>query len=304
MLMTSAGLRPGEKILIVADETTRTVGHAFLAAANGLGADAALIEFRSRARDGDEPPEPVGTAMAACDVLMLVTRRSLTHTHARRSATRAGVRAISMPAVTADMLRDGGLATDWAKIHEVVRRTARRLRGAREVHLTSAAGTDLTFGVAGRDWIQDDTGLCTRKGAFTTLPAGELFIAVVEGTAEGRLVVDVDFEEDLAAPATASLAAGHADRILGGTKAVEAMNRGGKEGRALGRFGFGLNPRARIRGPHLEREKALGSAHLGFGDNLVIGGKIHCGVYVEAILAEVGVEIDGKAVIKTGRLVE
>lgn len=304
VLTTSAGLRPGEKVLIVVDETTRTVGEAFLAAAKSLGADPVLIEIRPRTADGEEPPEPAGTAMAASDLVLLATGRSLTHTHARRSATRAGARVISMPGITEDLLREGGLAADWGKIHEAVRRTARRLRAARDVHLTSAAGTDVTFSIAGRDWVSEDTGLCARKGAFTTLPAGELFIAAVEGTAEGRLVVDAYFEEPLRAPATALITAGHATRIVGAPTAVETMNRGGKDGRALSRFGFGLNPQARVTGPHLEAEKAIGSAHIGFGDNLVIGGKIHCGVRVECILSEAGVEIDGKPVIEKGRLVE
>ncbi|MGI0148834.1 MAG: aminopeptidase [Thermoplasmata archaeon] len=304
VLTTSAGLRPGEKVLVVVDETTRSVGEAFLAAAKGRGADPVLLEIRARAADGEEPPEVVGVAMAASDLVLLATRRSLTHTHARRSATRAGARVISMPGTTEDLLREGGLAADWGKIHEIVRRTARRLRGAHDVHLTSAAGTDLTFSVAGRDWISEDTGLCTRKGAFTTLPAGDLFIAAVEGSAQGRLVVDVYFEERLRDPATALISEGHATRIVGAPTAVEAMNRGGKDGRALGRFGFGLNPQARVTGPYLEAEKAIGSAHIGFGDNLVIGGKIHCGVRVECILSEAGVEIDGKAVVAKGHLVE
>jgi len=304
VLTTSAGLRPGEKVLVVVDETTRTVGEAFLAAAKSLGTDPVLIEIRPRTADGEEPPEPAGTAMAASDLVLLATGRSLTHTHARRSATRAGARVISMPGVTEDPLRGGGLAADWGKIHESVRRTARRLRGARDVHLTSAAGTDLTFSVAGRDWVSEDTGLCSRKGAFTTLPAGELFIAAVEGTAQGRLVVDAFFEEHLRAPATALITEGHATRIVGAPTAVETMNRGGKDGRALSRFGFGLNPQARVTGPHLEAEKAIGAAHIGFGDNLVIGGKIHCGVRIEAILSEVRIDIDGKPVIEKGRLVE
>lgn len=304
VLTTSAGLRPGEKVLVVVDETTRTVGGAFLAAAKSLGADPVLIEIRPRTADGEEPPEPAGTAMAASDLVLLATGRSLTHTHARRSATRSGARVISMPGITEDLLREGGLAADWGKIHEAVRRTARRLRGARDVHLTSAAGTDLTFSVAGRDWVSEDTGLCIRKGTFTTLPAGELFIAAVEGTAEGRLVVDAYFEEPLRGPATARIAEGHATRIVGAPTAIEAMNRGGKDGRALSRFGFGLNPQARVTGPHLEAEKAIGSAHIGFGDNLVIGGKIHCGVRVECILSEVRVEINGMTVIEKGRVVE
>jgi len=304
VLTTSAGLRPTEKVLIVADEGTRGIGDAFQAAARSIGADAVLLVMRSRESDGEEPPEPVGTAMAASDLIVLATSRSLTHSHARRAANRAGARVISIPGPMEDMLRDGGLAADWTHIHEVVRRIARRLRGAHEVRLTSAAGTDLGFSVAGRDWITEDTGLCSRKGAFTTLPAGELFIAPVEGTADGRLVADVYFDEPLLEPATATLKDGHAMRILGAAKAVHAMNRGGRDGRALGRFGFGLNARARVTGPHLEAEKALGAAHLGFGDNLVIGGKIHCGVRVEAIVSEVGIEVDGTRILEKGRLVE
>lgn len=304
VLTTSAGLRPGEKVLVLVDETTRTVGEGFLAAAKGLGADPVLVEMAPRAADGEEPPEPVGTAMAASDVVLLATSRSLTHTHARRAANRAGARIVSMPGITDDLLRKGGLAADWGKIQEIVRRMARRLRGARAVHVTSAGGTDLSFSVGGRDWVAEDTGLCMRKGAFTTLPAGELFIAIVEGTAEGRLVVDVHFEEGLREPATAVVAAGHGTRIVGASAAVHAMNRGGREGRALSRFGFGLNPQARVAGPHLEAEKAVGAAHFGFGDNLVIGGKIHCGVRVEAILSEVRIEVDGKAVVEKGRVVE
>lgn len=304
VLTTSAGLRSGEKVLVVVDETTRSVGHAFVEAARALGTDPVLLEIRMRAADGIEPPDPVGTAMSDSNLVLLATARSLTHTHARRAATRAGARVISMPAVTLDMLRGGGLAADWSKIHDLVRRTARSFRRARDVHLTSSAGTDLRFSVLGRDWVSEDTGLCNRKGAFTTLPAGELFVAIVEGSADGRLVVDAYFGEEIPEPATALIEAGYAVRIVGASAAIDAMDHAGREGRALGRFGFGLNPLARVRGPHLEAEKAVGSAHLGFGDNRGIGGKIHSSVNVECILSDVRVEIDGRAVIERGRLVE
>jgi leucyl aminopeptidase (aminopeptidase T) len=302
VLQTSAGIREGERLLIVADQESLAVGEAFATAARALGADAVLASIRTRRADGEEPPEPVGTAMQASDVVLLVTARSLSHTHARRSANRAGARVISMPGVTSDMVESGGLATDWAKIHETVRQIARRLRGARDVHLTSAAGTDLVFRVEGRHWNAEDTGLCTRKGAFTTLPAGELFVAPVEGSAEGRLVADVSFDGPAGHPVTAMLEDGHATKIVGAPQAVHAMNKGGRDGRALGRFGFGVNPRARVTGPPFEAEKALGAAHIGFGDNLVMGGKIHVGVHVEAILSEVAVEVDGKRIVEKGRL--
>jgi len=304
VLRTSAALKVGEKVLILADETTRTVGEAFVGAARRLGTDPVLACIAPRKRDGDEPPDPVSVAMENADVVVLVTSRSLTHTHARRQANRAGARVVSVPGVTEDMLRAGGLAADWSEVHETLRRTARRLRGARDVRLTSASGTDLTFSVAARDWITEDTGLCARKGAFTTLPAGELFIAPVEDSAEGRLVADLYFGEPLLEPATAVLSQGHATRIVGAAKAVHEMNLGGRDARTLGRFGFGLNRHARINGPHPEAEKALGCASPGFGDNLVIGGKIHCGVRVETTISEVGIQVDGRSIVEKGHLVE
>ena len=303
ILRTSAVLREKEKILILADRDTRTVGDAFLTAARSLGADPILIAMVPRDRDGAEPPELAAAAMESADVIVIATRTSLTHTHARRQANRAGARVISIPGVKEDMLVSGGLAADWNEIHELVRRTARRLRNARQVRLTSAAGTDLTFSVEGREWIAEDTGLCARKGSMTTLPAGELFVAPVESSAEGRLVADVYFDEPLLEAATATIKEGHATRILGASKAVHAMNLGGRDARTLGRFGFGLNAHARANGPHFEAEKALGCASLGFGDNVAIGGTIQAGVSVDAILSEVSVEVDGKSVVEKGHLV-
>ncbi len=303
ILRTSAALREREKVLIVADRDTAAIGDAFLRAARSLGTDPVLLTITPREEDGAEPPDVVATAMEAADLIVLATRRSLTHTHARRQANRAGARVISIPGVTEDMLKSGGLAADWMDVHEVVRRTARRLRNAREVHLTSASGSDLTFSVEGREWIAEDTGLCARKGAFTTLPAGELFIAPVETSAEGRLVADVYFDEPLLEPATATFRDGHATRILGAAKAVHAMNLGGREGRTLGRFGFGLNPKARATGPHPEAEKALGCAALGFGDNTTFGGRLASSVRLECIVSGVSVEVDGKPVVEKGHLV-
>jgi len=303
ILRTSAALRERERVLIVADRDTQTIGGAFLTAARSLGTDPVLLVIGPREGDGMEPPDVAATAMESADLIVLATRRSLTHTHARRQANRAGARVISIPGITEDMLKSGGLAADWMDVHEIVRRTARRLRNAGEVRLTSASGTDLSFSVQGREWIAEDTGLCARKGAFTTLPAGELFVAPVESSAEGRLVADVYFDEPLLEPATATLREGHATRIVGAAKAVHAMNLGGREGRTLGRFGFGLNAKARASGPHPEAEKALGCAALGFGDNTTFGGRLASSVRVECVVSGVSVEVDGKPVIEKGHLV-
>ena len=57
-----------------------------------------------RATDGTEPPPPVAAALAACDVFIAPTSRSLSHTSARKRASEAGARGATMPGVTEEML--------------------------------------------------------------------------------------------------------------------------------------------------------------------------------------------------------
>lgn len=302
MLLTSAAVKAGERVLLVADVGTLSVGRALFDAAADLGADAVLSVMRSTASSPMEPPGVIASAMLESDLVVLATSGSMTHTHARRAANRGGARVVSIPGVTEEMLREGALTADHAEILQVMRRVARRLRHAREVRLASASGTDLTFSVEGRSWNQTDTGVCVKRGEMTTLPAGEVFVAPVEGTAEGRLSVDLWFEEPLGEVATVVVKGGHAAKVVGAERAVAAMNRGGREGRNVGKFGIGLNPRARRSGPPQELEKSLGTAHVGFGDSAPFGGRIECGVRVDALVGDVSVEVDGELVVDKGKL--
>lgn len=295
-------VKRGEKVVIIADGRTQAVGQALFGAALAAEAQAVLCLLPPAARDGEEPPDPVARMMADCDVVVLATSQSMTHTAARRMANRAGARIASLPGVTEDMLSDGALTADYLEIQKTTRRLERRLRGAKSVHLASAAGTDLTFDVTRRDWITDDTGVCHRRGETTTLPAGEIFVAPIEGSADGRLVLDATFLTPLKEPVSVVVKEGHASKVVGASEAIHEMNRGGKEGRNFGKFGLGLNPRARITGNILEDEKALGAVHIVFGDNAAYGGTVRCGVRVDAILTKATVEVDGKRIMERGAL--
>lgn len=302
VLRTSVGLKESEKVLILADVPCLGVGRSFFDAAVAMGADPVLAVIRPRGKAGTEPPEPLGTSMLEYDVILVATMESMTHTHARRAANRAGARIASMPGVTEAMLDGGALSVDHGELLQLLRRLERKLRHAKQVHIVSPQGTDLTFSVRGRDWITDDSGVCTKKGHFTTLPAGQLFVAPVEGTAEGRLIVDGLILEPVFAPVTIEVKKGYATRIVGAHRAVMEMNKGGREGRSLGKFGIGLNPRATTTGSAIEAEKALGTVHISFGDNLAFGGRTQCGVRVDAMIREASAEVDGKPLLDKGRI--
>ena len=302
VLRTSAALKAGERVLIVTDPERMAVGRAFFYAAAALGCDPVLSLIRPREAAGREPPDLLAAAMLEADVVLLATVHSMTHTHARRAANRAGSRVVSMPGVSEEHLEAGALTVDHGQLQQTMRRLQRRLRAADEVHLVTASGTDVTLGTRGRDWNFSDTGVAGHKGDVTTLPAGEIFVAPLEGTAEGRLVMDTFFHEPLHAPATALLTEGHATKVVGAEAAVLEMNRGGKEGRNVAKLGIGLNSRARATASLPEAEKALGAVHVVFGDSLPYGGRVSSGVRVDAILTGASVDVDGKPLVENGKI--
>ncbi len=304
ILRTSAALKAGERVLIVADPERLIVGRAFFYAAAAAGSDPVLSMIRTREGAGGEPPDLLAAAMLEADVVLLTTVHSMTHTHARRAANRAGARVVSMPGVTEEMLDGGALTVDHTQLQASMRRLQRRLRSALSVHVVTAAGTDLTLSTRGRDWNFSDTGVASRKGDVTTLPAGEIFVSPLEGSAEGRLVADAFLQEPLHAPATVQVTEGHATKVVGAEAAVLEMNRGGKEGRNLAKLGLGLNSRARANAALPEAEKAAGAVHVVFGDSLLYGGKVSAGVKVDGILTAATLEVDGKAIAVKGRLAD
>ena len=81
------GVRPGEQVAVVVDEQTSALGERLRAAAAAAGADAVTCVMDARDEHGQEPPAPVAAALAAADVFIAPTSKSLSHTKARKAAT-------------------------------------------------------------------------------------------------------------------------------------------------------------------------------------------------------------------------
>jgi leucyl aminopeptidase (aminopeptidase T) len=254
---------------------------------------------------GAEPIKAVRDMMRTSDVIFAPTTHSLTHTRARRGATKAGARIASMPGISTPMMSSGGMTADFKEIRSRIMEVHTKVKGKRTVKIITELGTDLSFSIEKRLWITEDTGICRKKGSFTNLPAGEIFIAPVEGTASGTLVVDGSFMGLLDEPITVGLENGHAVTFSGkGHDGIEKMMKatGGKMkdptiASHVAKFGIGLNPKSRIIGNILEDEKTLGTIHIGFGGNYSIGGRVHSGIVLEGIVRSPTVLMDDEFVI-------
>jgi leucyl aminopeptidase (aminopeptidase T) len=294
--------RRSDRILILCDRNTLDLAQVFFEAGEGTNIETILVEIPIGSHHGDEPPNIVADAMIHSDVIIAPTTFSITYTNATRAALARGARIATMPGLTMEMLIKGGLLADYEKIARNIRKFGKRFQKGREVRVTSSKGTDLSFSIEGRRWIIDDNGLCHRRGSITNLPAGKVFIAPQEKTANGKIVIDGAFMGTTDALVEIEVKDGMATNISGYTEAASLMDRG-KCARTICEFGVGMNPHSKIIGNILEDQKALGTVHFGFGDNSTFGGDVKCDIHVDGMILKPDVSIDGKPIIKKGKLI-
>jgi leucyl aminopeptidase (aminopeptidase T) len=295
-------VREGENVLVIVDPATRPIGEALRDAAKALGADAVLSVMDERATDGTEPPPPLAAALAASDVYIVPTSRSLSHTAARKRASDAGARGATMPGVTEDMLARA-MSADFELMAARSRAVAALLQDANSAHVSCPRGTDLTLRLSGRPGIADDGDLTTR-GAFGNLPCGEGFIAPAGG--DGRLVAASLAPLGLSADsATLTVRGGRLVDAQGGLgpQFIELLRAHGEPGLNLAELGVGTNERAQLTGNVLEDEKILGTVHVAFGASAGIGGTVSVPIHLDVVVTDATLDIDGQRVLDTGRWV-
>jgi leucyl aminopeptidase (aminopeptidase T) len=296
------GVREGEDVVVVVDSGTRDIGETLRAEASRAGAEAVLTVMDPRAVDGQEPPPAVAAALAACDVFIAPTSRSLSHTRARKAASENGARGATLPGVTADLLARL-MTADLDALARRSRAVAELLTEADEARFSCPRGSDFRLDLSGRDGIPDD-GRLTESGAFGNLPCGEGFIAPLSG--EGRFVVaslagiGLETGENTLLVENGHLVAGtgpEAERLLATLQAA------GQQGTNLAELGVGTNEKATLTGNVLEDEKILGTVHVAFGASAGIGGTVSVPVHLDSVVVNPTLDVGGTRVIEAGEFV-
>jgi leucyl aminopeptidase (aminopeptidase T) len=300
---TCMGVRRGESVLVVTDPPRLKIAEALLEAARTAGGKTTLICMPTGTRHGEEPPRIVRQTMRTVDVVFAPTTYSLTHTQARLQACRAGARVATMPMITEGIMRRGGMLADYKEVSRLTRKIAAYLDKASEVEVDTPAGTELSFSIEGRR-AHPDTGIFHKPGDFGNLPAGEAFVAPLEGTAEGKVIVDGSMVDTLRGRIEITVKKGVATKISGkfADKLIKMLDEAGKKAYNLAEFGIGTNPKAKLSGNVLEDEKVLGTCHVALGDNSTFGGRTRVGIHLDGIFLRPTVRLDGKMVMECGEL--
>ncbi len=210
------------------------------------------------------------------DAVIAMSYYSTSHTRFRHLLTNiCGTRYASMPLFDKSML-SSSMTVDWKQMEKRTQKMAQRINKSEEIQIKTPNGTNITLSKKGRKALSD-TGIITKKGSFSNLPAGEVFLAPVEGTAKGKLVLEWAPTHKLKQPVTLYVENGTVKEIQGKDKYAGYLKTRlseRKENTNIAELGIGTNDKASRPDNILESEKILGTIHIALGDNSTFGGKV------------------------------
>jgi len=196
---------------------------------------------------------------------------------------------------------------DYSRLRRVGKALASELDGRKRVHLYDAKGTDLAFSIEGRS-VRVEVG--TLEDCFSTgeeceveVPSGEVYVAPLETSANGVLVVEelreygiknleLRFERGRIVSFRAERGEGEFQELL--DKAEGDKDR-------IAEFGMGINHGMKPTGYRIYDEKALGTAHVAIGDNVDLGGENEASIHLDFVLHRPNIEVDEVLLMRKGK---
>jgi aminopeptidase len=207
----------------------------------------------------------------------------------------------------------GGVNVDYADLQTRGAQVSAALAQGSEIHITDSGGTDLKVRVEGRkygvsDGIISADDAKTAAGQSVYLPAGEVYVAPVPGTAEGKVVRAKEYYQGKEVNnLVMTFSAGKLTSITGsgpGFDPMKATYDAAGEGKDLfAVVDFGINPNVKLpAGSQIATWVPAGTVTVGVGNNVWAGGdnKTPYGYFVS--LPGTTVTLDGKSVVEAGQL--
>ncbi len=319
-------LKPSQQLVIFVDETTIEPAVAIAEAAESLGVWQTVILMPTAIQrripgEGDLSFAAQRAAREARAILTCVNalpeclpfRERILETH-WTAHTKIG----HMPGASLQVLKlaDVDLEQLVANCQSVETAMARGKR--LELISYAADGTQhcLTADIGGWERLPVASDGIISDGAWGNVPSGETYIAPMEGTGEGTVVINGSIPGMVIEPDQELVlcfewgrltriepADGPAARWLHETQISKAQARGDLQWSSLAEIGVGTNPAVeRLTGNMLLDEKATGTAHIALGSNTFMGGTIDASIHCDLVAREPTIRIDDKVVVERGRL--
>jgi leucyl aminopeptidase (aminopeptidase T) len=221
-------------------------------------------------------------------------------------------RQFGIPLETLSKMFWDGVNVDYAKLNAICEAVKAVFVGGKEIHITHANGTDLTFGIKGRTVFSSDGIIPPDDPKKKTppavwLPAGEVITTPVPGTAKGKVVVERNFYlgKEITGM-TLTFEQGKVVSINGGTggeKLLERYQLAGKGKELMGYVDIGTNQNIQIpAGSRMVAYMPSGAITIGIGRNDYYGGENKGSFGFDFFLPGYTLAVDGKVLVENGVL--
>jgi len=279
-----------ESIVLFCDDGKMNICEPFAIGALKLGLRTRMVKLKTEPDIfRKEIPEEVKQVLTKqrTDIFINLLRGIREETPFRIKLTKMEIRTpkarlAHCPGITLDMLTDGALALttkDHRRMQSFAGNLIRDLSETVKVNITNPAGTDISISVKGRPFFTD-TIIDWKTLNWMNMPTGEVTVAPVENSLEGKLVCDMAIGGvgPIKAPVEITAKKGKVQNAsstdIQVLKKVKDSIRTDARANIVGEFAFGINPKARFVEEFLEAEKILGTIHIAFGNNSNMpGGK-------------------------------
>ncbi len=328
-VLRRCGVAPGLPLCLLAESRSRPVNLALAElAALRLGARPFRCVVPTPAQVAPVPVRSTGAsravgghpgvlaALKAAPLVLDLTLEGLLHAPELKEILAAGTRVMMISNEHPDALeRLVPREEDEARVKAAVKRA----RAAREMRVTSAAGTDLTVRMEGAA-TAGVWGWTDRPGTVAHWPGGVVVSFPRAGGVRGTLVLDagdanLTFKRYLERPVRLTLEEDHVTRIEGEGADAAMMRRyleawGDPAAYAVSHVGWGLNERARYEAlAFYDREDTNGTELRCFAGNFLFstGANEFAGRYTEGHfdipVRGCTIALDGEPVVVEGRVV-
>lgn len=212
---------------------------------------------------------------SVADIIIALSNNSTSHTRYRALACAAGSRFASLPHFDPDMFHSS-MTVDWSALAARTARLVEAINKAAWIRVTTPNGTDMKICKQGRQ-AEGDDGLLTSPGSFGNLPAGEAYLAPLEGKSHGVMIIEWGPTRKLDQPLRLTVENGVVATIEGNDvhrEKLEAKFAENPNCRNIAELGIGTNDKASRPDNVLEAEKIMGTIHIALGDNTGFGGTV------------------------------
>lgn len=315
--------KQSEKVCVITDNETKHIGKAIADKFKEVTGESSLFimeDFGPRSEDGSNPlkfPETIKNCLSKADISIYAAqvkngelesfRRPMCNIVKESKRIRHG-----HMVMIEDIIMEVGMAVDYNSVAEITKQVYDILSKAKNIHVTTAKGTDFiaTFNKDWR-WITDDGQI--KPGTYGNLPAGEVFTS--PQTFNGKMIVDgilgdymvkkfglVDknpIHFDIKNSRVVSLSCSNKEIENELNKYIRQVENADR----VGEFGVGTNiGLTKLIGNLLQDEKFPG-IHIALGHPFpdMVGTDWDCPAHLDMVIQKTTIEVDGKIIMKEGK---